>query len=111
MKIGNKILRIKDCHNIHSLYGLMFDKMNGIDGAFIYANNVWLPFVKEKLDLFFIDKKLRIIDVQKAVPLTFNPKSWKVHMNRKANYCLEIRSGLIKGNHIGKKFYFKTFGK
>ena len=111
MKIGNRILKIKECHGIHSLTGLMFDKMNGVDGAFVHANNVWMPFVKRKLDLFFVDKKLRIVDVQKAIPMTWDPRTWRVHANWKAKYCLEIKSGLVKGNHIGKKFYFKRFGK
>ena len=55
------------------------------------------------LDLFFLDKTFRVIDIQKAVPITLNPKTWKIHKNKNARYCLEIKAGLvsaIKGMEI-----------
>jgi hypothetical protein len=100
MRLGNKILRIKDCRGIFSLSGLMFDNMNDIDGAMIYANNVWMPFVKRKLDLLFLDRNLKVVEIQKAVPITFNSNTWRVYANHTAKYCLEIKTGLIKKNKV-----------
>ena len=100
MEVGDRILKINDCRGIFSLSGLMFDNMNDIDGALIYANNVWMPFVKRKLDLLFLDGNLRVIEIQKAVPITFNPNTWRIYANNNAKYCLEIKTGLIKKNEI-----------
>jgi len=102
MKVGNRILRIKDCRGIFSFSGLMFDSMNDIDGALIYANNVWMPFVRRKLDLLFLDGNLKVIEIQRAVPITFtfNPNTWRIYANKNAKYCLEIKTGLIRKNGI-----------
>ena len=101
--IGGKKLKIKNCKGFSSFLGLSFDEMKNHDGAIIYANNIWMPFVKHDLDLFFLDKTFRVIDIQKAVPITLNPKTWKIHKNKNARYCLEIKAGLvsaIKGMEI-----------
>jgi uncharacterized membrane protein (UPF0127 family) len=63
-------------------------------------------FAKKRLDLLFIDKKFKVIEIQQAVPITFNPKTWKVYENMEANYCLEIKSGLI-----GRKNLNRIIGK
>ena len=47
IKIGKKKLRIKDCKGLSSVKGLMFDEMKGLDGALIYGNSIWMPFVKQ----------------------------------------------------------------
>ena len=104
IKIGRKKLRIKDCKGISSVKGLMFDRMKGLDGALIYANNIWMPFVKHKLDLLFLDKNYRVLSIQKALPITKNPNTWKIYENKKAKYCLEIKSGLVK-TRKGMKIY------
>jgi len=74
----------------------MFDDMNDKDGALIHGNSIWMPFVKYDLDLFFLDKDFVVVDVQKAVPLTFNPKTWRTYKCEEAKYCLEIKQGLVK---------------
>jgi uncharacterized membrane protein (UPF0127 family) len=100
VKIGNKVLKIKDCKGLASLSGLAFDDMKNHDGALIYANSIWMPFVRHKLDLLFLDRDFRIVDIQKAVPLTINPKTWKSYRCKKAKYCLEIKSGLTKAREL-----------
>lgn len=92
---GGKPLRIKDCKGISSVKGLMFNPLKDIDGALIYANSVWMPFVKE-LDLIFLDGNFRVVETKRAVPITLNPKTWKVYKNEKARYCLEVRKGIAK---------------
>ena len=91
IKLQGKKFRVKDCKGFSSVRGLMFDDVKGYDGALIYANNIWMPFVKHKLDLFFLDKKFKVLSRQKAVPMTLDPKTWKVYKNDKAKYCLEIK--------------------
>ena len=105
IRIGNKIIRVKDCKGLASLRGLMFDSMKGYDGALIYANSIWMPFVKYELDLIFLDKDFRIIGIRNAVPLTFNPDTWRIYKNEKARYCLEIKAGIARNLKalIGKK--------
>lgn len=91
-KIGKKTIKVKDCKGLSSIRGLMFDSLNGYDGALIYSNSIWMPFVKYDLDLFFLDENFTIIEIKKAVPMTFQPKTWRIYKNKKASYCLEIRS-------------------
>ena len=100
MKVGDKTLRIKDCRGIFSISGLMFDNMDDIDGALIYGNNVWMPFVKRNLDLLFLDGNLKVIEIQKAVPITSNTNSWRIYVNHSAKCCLEIKTGLIRKDEI-----------
>ena len=99
IKINKKKFRIKDCKGLSSIRGLMFDKMNDIDGALIYANKIWMPFVKHELDLLFLDENLRIIEKQRATPATLNPKTWKIYKCDEAKYCLELRTGTVKAKN------------
>ena len=92
VKIRGKNFRVKDCTGFSSIRGLMFDDMKKYDGALIHGNSIWMPFVRHDLDLFFLDKNKKIIDKKKAIPLTFNPKTWKTYSNKKAKYCLELKA-------------------
>jgi len=91
IKLGKSVFNIKDCRGLGSLRGLMFDNMDGHDGALITGSSIWMPFVKSNLNLIFLDKGMKILDKQLAVPLTLNPKTWKVYSNGKAKYCLELK--------------------
>ncbi len=95
IKIGSKMLRIKDCRGLSSVKGLMFDSLGDKDGALIYANNIWMPFCRP-LDLIFLDNDFTVLELKRAVPLTINPKTWKVYKSERAKYCLEIKTGLVK---------------
>ena len=100
VRVGNKKIRIKDCSGLKSVSGLILDDMKKHSGALIYSNNIWMPFVKHELDLLFLDGEFRIIDIQKALPLTLNPKTWRVYKNNKAKYCLEIKTGLVRAREL-----------
>ena len=93
--IGKRIISIKDCRGFSSIRGLMFDSMQDYDGALIYANAIWMPFVKHNLDLIFLDKSHKILEIQAAIPITANPKTWRIYRQDDAKYCLEIKSGII----------------
>lgn len=103
--IGNITIKVKDCKGMASARGLMFDYMQNYDGALIYANSIWMPFVKYELDLLFLDESFKVVEIQHAVPLTFNPSTWRIHRNKKARYCLEIKSVAVRNLKalIGKK--------
>lgn len=98
IKINKKIFEIKDCKGFSSMRGLMFDDLKDKDGALIYANNIWMPFVKHRLDLLFLDEKFRLVERKRAVPMTLHPKTWKIYKNKNAKYCLELKSGMIEQN-------------
>jgi uncharacterized membrane protein (UPF0127 family) len=106
VKLSGKKLKIKDCKGFDSISGLMFNDMKVHKGALIYSNNVWMPFVRHELDLLFLDKNHFVIDIQKAVPLSFNPKTWRVYKNKKAKYCLEIKADTVSVKR-GMKIIFE----
>ena len=87
---------------LKSIKGLMFNDMRNIDGALITGNSIWMPFVKRKLYLTFLDNKFKVVDKQLAVPLTLNIKTWKTYNCKRASYCLETKMKLPvkKGDKI-----------
>ena len=91
--INGKTYKVKDCSTFFSsVRGLMFDDMTGKDGALIHSNSIWMPFVKKPLKLFFLDENMKVIKtIEKAVPMTLNPKTWKVYSCKEAKYCLEVK--------------------
>jgi len=95
VRIKRNVIKVKNCKGFASLFGLAFDEMKSHGGALIYSNSVWMPFVKHDLDLLFLDNNFRIVNIQKAVPITLNPKTWKSYKCKKAKYCLELKAGLI----------------
>lgn|SRR3989344_7352886 len=96
IRAGGKTFCVKDCRGLSCIKGLMFDDLKGIDGALVRGDSMWMPFVSHKLDLFFLDKEMRIISTQKAVPMTFSPATWKTYSCSGARYCLEMKKGLCK---------------
>lgn len=91
IKIEGRKRRLKDCKGLSAVRGLMFDDICGYDGALIHANSIWMPFVRHKLMLFFLDKNMKILSKQKAVPLKLNPATWKIYSDDRAKYCAEIK--------------------
>ena len=89
-RLGRRVYRVKDCKGLSSVRGLMFDNSD-VDGALIYANSIWMPFVRHPLDLFFLDKNRKLIEKKRAIPLTLDPRTWKTYSSKKAKYCLEIK--------------------
>ncbi len=90
MRIENRQVKLKDCRGLSSIRGLMFDDIKEYDGALIYGNSVWMPFVRHKLILFFLDEDMKILEKKSAEPMTLNPKTWRIYENKKAKYCVEI---------------------
>lgn len=105
VRLNGKMLCIKDCRGLASVRGLMFDDMRGCDGALIYGGSIWMPFVKHNLDLVFLDAQRRVVGVQKAVPLTMNPATWRIYRCSAAKYCLELKEGIVKRKIAKVKVY------
>lgn len=85
---------MKDCRGLSSVRGLMFDDIKDYDGAIIRANSVWMPFVRHRLNLFFLDKSMKITCRKHAVPLALNPKTWKIYSDENAEFCLELKQSV-----------------
>ena len=95
VRISGKRVKIKDCRGFGSISGLMFKDMTDHKGALIHSNSVWMPFVQHELDLLFLDKNHFVIDIQRAIPLSFDPRTWKVYKCNKARYCLELKADTV----------------
>ncbi len=51
----------------------------------------WMPFVRFPILICFADSKKRIIQTEKAIPVTFSPKTWKIYKPKhKIKYVLEL---------------------
>ncbi len=99
---GKRTFSVKDCRGLSCIWGLMFDDMKNIDGALVRGGSIWMPFVKHELELFFLDRNMIISKIQKAVPMTLKPKTWKSYSCAGAKYCLEMRKGACKAK-LGMK--------
>ena len=92
IKAGNRTLDAKDCTSLLSaMRGLMFSH-EGV--ALVRGGGIWMPFVAKPLWLYFLDNALKVIKTDYAVPLTLDPKTWKVHSCSGASYCLESAKAL-----------------
>lgn len=65
----------------------------------------WMFGMSYGLKIIFIDSKKCIIDIQEAVPMSLNPKTWKVYVpKKKCKYVLEVpiesRYNFSKGNRL-----------
>ncbi|MBI3327359.1 MAG: DUF192 domain-containing protein [Nitrospinae bacterium] len=96
INVHGQIYRIKDCRGLSSLRGLMCDPLEDYQGALIYSNSIWMLFVKHALDLIFLDEHYRVVQTGRGVPLTWNPRTWRVYRCPQARYCLELKAGLVK---------------
>jgi len=65
----------------------------------------WMPGMRYPVKMIFLDKEKTIIDIKDAVPMTSNPKTWKLYKPEKAaKYVLETPFELnVK---IGDKLQF-----
>ena len=52
--------------------------------------SLWMFAVRYPIKMIFIDKEKKVVDIKKGVPITPNPKTWKVYIPKKAcTYILE----------------------
>jgi uncharacterized membrane protein (UPF0127 family) len=84
--------------------GLMFRKALDQDSGFLMVfaserkHEIWMFGMRFPIDIVFIDKDKRIVDIKHSVrPMGRNPKTWRVYSPPKAcRYVLEVNPGLIK---------------
>ncbi|MEA1992783.1 MAG: DUF192 domain-containing protein [Euryarchaeota archaeon] len=69
---------------------------------------IWMALMRFSIDIIGIGKERRVVDIMKAVPLSFNPKTWKLYTPEKCRYILEIEDGLAqkKGWSVGDSLSF-----
>lgn len=99
--LGGRTFRIKTGFPA-SITGIMFDRMTNHDGALISSNAIGMLFVPRDLDLFFLDANNRIVDIQRAAPMTWRPRTWKSYRCASAVRCLEIKSGVARAKKGGR---------
>jgi hypothetical protein len=109
LEINKKKLKIKACRSFLSkIIGLMFSRMNDIDGALLYFDKkdfygIHMFFVFHPLDIFWLNEKKEVVDFQRAMPFAF-----KVYYPKKAaKYILELRSKSVDIK-IGEKINFNS---
>jgi len=96
IKIKLKNLEIEAIYmrNFSIYQGLMFKKEGNALLEFPEEKKykIWTLFMRYPLDLIFLNKNKRVVETIKgAVPITLNPKTWKVY--KPANdfkYLLEL---------------------
>ena len=84
--------------------GLMFRKNLGPESGFLMVfrydgrHSIWMPFMRFGIDIVYIDKEKRIVDIRHSVrPIGKNPMTWRVYKPKeKCRYVLEVASGLVK---------------
>lgn len=103
---GNRYL-IKDCTGLRSIKGLMFDSMKNTDGAMIYGSSIWMPFVRQPLQLIFLDRNDAVLKVMNAIPMTYHPKTWKFYTCIHASRCIEMKNEIDVC--IGEKLNFVRY--
>ncbi|MBN1114013.1 MAG: DUF192 domain-containing protein [Oligoflexia bacterium] len=77
--------------------GLMFRKHLDSDEGLFFANCNWIHtmFMNFSIDVLYLDKKYKIIDVDNAV------KPWRFCSPRlKARHVVEMRAGFINDNSV-----------
>ncbi|MBN2203093.1 MAG: DUF192 domain-containing protein [Candidatus Aenigmarchaeota archaeon] len=65
--------------------------------------SLWMFLVRYQIDMIFLDSEKKVVDIKKGIPISLNPKTWKVYTPKKeCRYILETPFDLkIK---IGDKF-------
>ena len=69
--------------------------------------SLWMFAVRYPLFMIFIDKNKKVVDVQRGIPITTDPKTWKLYIPKeKCKYILETPFNLkVK---IGDKLIWQS---
>jgi hypothetical protein len=95
IKIGNSNIEVLHLKTYFELaFGLMFRKGENALLEFRKEGKygIWMLFMRYPLDLIFLDKNKKVIEIIKNVPpISFNPKTWKTYYpKKKCKYVLEL---------------------
>ncbi len=74
--------------------GLSFtDTKKNMLFTFPYSHkwSFWMLGTRFHLQIIFIDKNRRVVDIQNAIPMKWHPNSWRIYRPRKScKYVLEV---------------------
>jgi uncharacterized membrane protein (UPF0127 family) len=108
VKFGlRRIARVRICNSkLSRLRGLMFSRLKDVDGALLVFPKeervaIHMLFVFQSLDIYWIDSRGKIIEMQRAKPFALS----LYKARKKARYVLELKAGLAKLG-IGEKLTF-----
>ena len=77
-------------------WGWMLHKPGKNEGLlFIFMDNytplMWMPLMLTPINMAFLDKNIKVVDFQRAVPVTPDPKTWRTYKPKKpCKYVLEL---------------------
>lgn len=64
----------------------------------------WMLGMRYELKIIFIDKNKKVAEIQKAAPLSLNPKTWKIYKPKKpCRFVLELGKDINKKFEVGDK--------
>jgi len=93
IKIGKKEIEADVADSFFKrLIGLSLSKKKNLLFIMPYESkwSFWMFLVRYPLNIIFIDAKKRIVDIKKAMPITLNPKTWRVYSpSKRCKYVLE----------------------
>ena len=86
-KLGKKIIKVEVADTSEKrAKGLMFEKEKK-NMLFVYSDEkerkFWMPFVKHPLRICFAGKDKKIFQIEKTVPMTVDPLTWKSYKSKK----------------------------
>lgn len=116
MKRGTVVIGRKALHVLvanrpwNKMRGMMFRRWEDVGNGMLFPfpfESRWgveMPFC-ESMDVVFVSKEMRVVDIQRARPMTLDPRTWKIYRPRKkCKYVLELPAGsgklFIRGRHV-----------
>lgn len=86
--------------------GLMFRDEGRILLEFPFQGRygVWMPFMKFSIDVAYISKEGKVVDLREEVPpMGLSPSTWKIYRPSKmCKYILEVESGVLGEKGLSK---------
>jgi len=109
VKVRNKNIEVDVADNsIKHFMGLSFSKKKNMLFKMFYEKRwrLWMFGVDYPINMIFINGDKVVVDVQKAVPITSDPNTWKIYRPKEpCKYILETPHNInVK---IGDKIKFK----
>jgi len=93
IKLKNSIIEADVADTFYKrLMGLSFSEKRNMFFPLSFEGrwSLWMFGVRYPIKMIFIDKDKTVIDIKEAIPLSFDPKTWKTYKPRKScKYILE----------------------
>jgi uncharacterized membrane protein (UPF0127 family) len=92
--IRNSVIEAEEADSFFKrMMGLSFTKRKNMLFTMSFADRwtFWMFGVRYPLYIIFLSKEKEVVDVKRADPLSFSPKTWRTYTPKKAcKYVLEV---------------------